>query len=132
MGISSLYYQYYPIVIGSLSLCIYIHTISMRTHTHIYRLCYRYNGASYGIIMPTVDNENHINANLTMSTTNDGNDLLVDSNICIYTDKLTLLLIYIYSGYSGVLQLVYNGIRYTIVVLSGTQTQMQRHGTSPI
>ena len=47
--------------------------------------------------MPTVDNENHINANLTMSTTNDGNDLLVDSNICIYTDKLTLLLIYIYT-----------------------------------
>ena len=44
---------------------------------------YGYNGASYGIIMPTVDNENHINANLTMSTTNEGNNLLVDSNICI-------------------------------------------------
>ena len=101
--ICNMQYGYILIVLSVLSHCnrislsVYIYTISMRTHTHIYRLCYRYNGASYGIIMPTVDNENHINANLTMSTTNDGNDLLVDSNICIYTDKLTLLLIYIYT-----------------------------------
>ena len=74
----------------------YIYISNIYAYIYICRLCYGYNGASYGIMMPTVDNENHINANLTMSTTNEGNDLLVDSNICIYTDKLTLLLIYIY------------------------------------
>ena len=82
MGISSLYY---PIVIGSLSLFVYIYIYIQYLCVYIYicRLCYGYNGASYGIIMPTVDNENHINANLTMSTTNEGNSLRVDSNICI-------------------------------------------------
>ena len=57
--------------------------------------------------------------------------MYINRQVNLTVDIYIYVYIYTYSGYSGVLQLVYNGIHdYIIVVLSGTQTQ--RHGTSPI